>query len=231
KQIISMRARYQNYRSYATASMDQLLTGEQRAQALRVSSNYALSGYFENLGGGKFRIRPLPAEAQLSMLNGMVAEDFNGDGNLDLAINGNDFGTEVTVGRYDALNGLVLLGDGKGNFRPLRILESGIFIPGNGKALTRLQSATGGYLLAATQNRGPLKVFLLKRDTRTIPVAADEVSAEIRYADGRIQKRELYYGSSFLSQSARAIDLTAGVSSVSVTDHSGKVRVIRLGGR
>ena len=57
-------------------------------------------------------------EAQFSMLNGMVLEDFNGDGNLDLLLNGNDFGTEVPLGRYDALNGLVLLGLGDGNFKP-----------------------------------------------------------------------------------------------------------------
>ncbi len=63
----------------------------------------------------------------------MAVDDFDGDGNLDVIINGNDWGTEVTVGRYDALNGLLLSGDGKGNFTPLSILESGIYIPGNGK--------------------------------------------------------------------------------------------------
>ena len=38
---------------------------------------------------------------------------------------GNDFGTEVTNGRYDAMNGLVLSGDGKGNFIAQTILQSG----------------------------------------------------------------------------------------------------------
>ena len=46
----------------------------------------------------------------------MVADDFDGDGNLDVVINANDYGTEVQSGRYDALNGLLLKGDGKGNF-------------------------------------------------------------------------------------------------------------------
>ena len=40
----------------------------------------------------------------------MIADDFNGDGNLDVVMNTNDFGTESTVGRYDALNGLYLVG-------------------------------------------------------------------------------------------------------------------------
>lgn len=37
----------------------------------------------------------------------MLAEDFDGDGNLDILINGNDYGTEVSVGRYDACNGII----------------------------------------------------------------------------------------------------------------------------
>ena len=69
----------------------------------------------------------------------MIADDFDGDGNLDVLINGNDYGTEVSIGRYDALNGLLLKGDGKGNFKPLSILQSGIYIPGDGKALVKLQ--------------------------------------------------------------------------------------------
>ena len=46
------------------------------------------------------------------MLNAscVKAGDFDGDGNLDVLMNGNDFGTDVTVGRYDALNGLLLKG-------------------------------------------------------------------------------------------------------------------------
>jgi hypothetical protein len=39
-----------------------------------------------------------------------------------LLATGNDYGTEPSVGRYDACNGLVLKGDGKGGFVPLSIL-------------------------------------------------------------------------------------------------------------
>ena len=73
---------------------------------------------------------PLPKEARgFPTLNGMLADDFDGDGNLDVLINGNDFGTEVSIGRYDALNGLLLNGDGAGGFSSLSIQQSGIYIP------------------------------------------------------------------------------------------------------
>ena len=53
---------------------------------------------------------PLPIEAQISELCGMSVDDFDGDGNLDVVMNGNDYGTELTTGRYDAFNGLMLKG-------------------------------------------------------------------------------------------------------------------------
>ena len=77
------------------------------------------SCFIQNDGDGKFKLIPLPKEAQISPLNGMLADDFDGDGNLDVLINGNDFGTEVSIGRYDALNGLLLKGNGTGGFSPL----------------------------------------------------------------------------------------------------------------
>jgi len=80
-----------------------------------------------------------------------------------VCINTNDYGTDPSNGRYDALNGLVLKGDGKGGFKPLTMLQSGINIPGSGKALATLKSADGGYLLVAGQNKGPLKVFQLRK--------------------------------------------------------------------
>ena len=86
------------------------------------------------MGNGKFEMHALPPMAQLSPIYGMVADDFNHDGNLDVAMACNDFGTEVGNGRYDALNGLLLLGDGKGNFIPQTILQSGLFLPGDAKA-------------------------------------------------------------------------------------------------
>jgi hypothetical protein len=49
----------------------------------------------------------------------MTSNDYNGDGNLDLLISGNFYATEVVAGQYDALDGLYLQGDGRGNFYPV----------------------------------------------------------------------------------------------------------------
>ncbi len=222
--MIRMRAKYPNYKSYANVTMDSLFTKEQLTGALILRANNFNSCYCRNDGNGKFTLTPLPFMAQLSALNGMIADDFDGDGNLDIAINTNDFGTDLTSGRFDALNGLLLNGDGKGGFMPQSILESGIFISGDGKALIKLRSKNGKYLLAASQNRGPLKVFELKKDITNIPLQPNDVSAEIIFKNGKKQRREFYYGSTFISQSARFITIDKNVSFVIITDNNGKTR-------
>ncbi len=110
KQMISMRSKFQNYKSYAISTIDQLFSKEQLKNSLILKADYFPSCYCRNEGNNKFTLVPLPSQAQISALNGMVVDDFDEDGNLDVIINGNDWGTEVTVGRYDALNGLVAEG-------------------------------------------------------------------------------------------------------------------------
>jgi hypothetical protein len=226
KEMISMKKKFTNYKSYATATMDEVLTPEQRKGALRLKSNTSQSCYLRNDGGGKFTLIPLPNQAQLSAINGMVVDDFDGDGNLDVMINGNDYGTEVGVGRYDALNGLMLKGDGKGNFIPQSILQSGIYIPGDGKALVKLQSSTGNYMLAASQNRGALKLFEMKSKVSNIKLEPGDASAILTYKNGAKEKQEFYYGSSFLSQSGRFISINKEIKNIRITNDKGQTRTL-----
>ena len=226
KQINAMRKKFPTYKSYATATMDQVLTEQERKGALVVAANNFQTCMLHNDGHGKFSMRALPQQAQFSVINGIAVEDFDGDGNLDLVMNCNDFGTEVSVGRYDALNGLYLKGDGKGGFSPETILQSGIFIPGNGKALVQLKGAGGKYLLAAGQNRGALKIFELKKPARLLPLQASDVSVLVQYKNGRSRKQEVYYGASFLSQSGRFLKLDQNMKSVEISDAIGNTRKI-----
>jgi hypothetical protein len=228
KQMISMRKRFQNYKSFAVATMDSVITPEMRKGAIRLKVNTMQSCYLRNNGNGKFELIPLPVEAQTSLLNGMVVDDFDGDGNLDIVITGNDYGTEVTTGRYDAFNGLMLKGDGKGGFKPQSILESGIYIPGDGKALVKLRSAKGGYLLAGSQNRDTMKLFELKHSVKSIQLLPFDQFAIIKYKNGNIRKEEFYNGTSFLSQSGRFMLIDDKMQSVTITDIYGKLKKVNL---
>ena len=228
KQMIGTRTNFQNYKTYANATMDELIPAEQRKGAIRLDVNNARSVFVRNDGNGKFSITPLPLECQFSVLNGMVVDDFNGDGNLDVLINGNDYGTEVSVGRYDALNGLLLTGNGKESFFPNSILQSGIFIPGNGKGLVAIAGANNKYLVAAGQNRGPLKIYELKKDKRKIILQTNDVYANLILHNGQKQKREFYFGASFLSQSGRTLFVDGSVSAVEIINSKSEKRNISL---
>ena len=217
-----------SYRSFARASINDLFTPEQLKGAIKFSANYLKSSFIRNNGNGKFSIEPLPDIAQYSVINGMSAEDFDGDGNVDICMNTNDFSTEPGNGRYDALNGLILKGKGNGQFIPLSIVESGIFISGNGKGLSKLKAADGSLLLAATQNLGPVEVFKKKQGSKIIEAAAGDAFAILSFSDGKKQKIEFNYGSSFLSQSSRFLLLSSKVTSCDITDQDGKTRNISL---
>jgi hypothetical protein len=229
KQVVGFKMKYPNYKNYAAAPFDQMITKEEMKNALVVHADFFAHCLVKNLGDGHFALQPLPVAAQFSCLNGMLVEDYNGDGNLDVLISGNDYGTEVSVGRYDGYNGLLLQGDGTGGFKPLSLLQSGIFIPGNGNSLVALRSRVNEYFLAAAQNRGPLKMFMLKKHAWCYPVEPLEVRAEVAYHNGRKQLRE-FYDASFLSQTGRFTMLDSTVARVEFIDSKGGKRTLVLFG-
>lgn len=221
-----LRKKFLTYKDFGNAEFDKIFTEKEMKGVLKMQANNFSSCLIENLGNGKFKMIPLPDIAQIAPLNGMVTGDFNDDGNLDVAINGNDYGAEVTDGRYDAMNGVVLLGNGKGSFTPESIRQSGYYVPGNAKGLSALVAADGSLLFAATQNRGPLKLFRLRNGGKVSRLNAGDKYADIILNNGKIRRQEVYQGSSFLSQSVPFIQLSRNVSKVIVTDIKGNKRTV-----
>src|SRR3546814_7819660 len=113
------------------------------------------SVYVENLGNNQFKLSDLSAMAQVAPVKGMVTEDVNTDGLPDIVLIGNDYGNEVFAGRYDAFNGLIMLGDGKGKFTPQTSAATGFYVPGDGKALVKI-SLKETDVFVASQNKDSL---------------------------------------------------------------------------
>ena len=227
-QSVMFRRQFKGYHEYALASKQNLLQPEQLRDAVTLEATMMESSFIENLGNGKFKLHPLPIEAQIAPVNGLITEDVDGDGNLDVIMVGNDYGNEVFAGRYDAFTGLILKGDGKGNFRPYRSYDSGFMVSGDAKALVKLNGANNKEIILATQNRGPLKAF-----TRTAgngnhrffqPKPMDQYLL-ITLENGLVIKQELYYGSEFLSQSSRKVKLPTGVKKITIVNFKGESRV------
>jgi hypothetical protein len=226
-QLPGVKKQFLTYKEFGKAGLDKIFSKSQLEGALHLTATNFKSSFIKNMGNGKFEIYPLPAQAQFAPVYGIVSDDYNNDGNLDVALTGNDYGTEVTTGRYDALNGLLLLGNGKGNFSPQTILQSGLFVPGDGKALVKLRDANNNYLLAASQNNGPLKVFKSKQPAQLLPLLPGDQFAIIHFKNGQKRKEEFYYGTSFLSQSSRFLKLGTEVNKVEI-NNANKLRTINL---
>lgn len=230
-QLVSIRKKYPTYKSYGRASLNELWSPQDRQSAVSLKANHLASSFLENRGNGRFSVRPLPPEAQVAPVYGMVPEDVDADGLLDLLLVGNDYGMEPGSGRHDALSGLCLKGDGRGGFRPLTVAESGFFVNGDAKGLARIRTAGNEDLLLATQNADSLLVFRRSAQgnnpqRRYVTLQADECSVDLVYSGNRKRRTEIYYGATFLSQSSRSLPIDREVVKVIVTNYKGQKREI-----
>jgi enediyne biosynthesis protein E4 len=217
------RRKFTGYKHYATATQSDFFTTEEMEGATQFTGNYDKTSYLENLGNGTFKIHELPLLAQTAPVNGMVVTDVNHDGVLDILMVGNDYGNEVFSGRYDAFNGLVLLGDGTGNWRTLRAPESGFLVAGDAKSMAILHLGDGTPLYLSTQNRGALLVHRPKsKDSKNIKIPAGIHTLILELENGKKQRIEVFNRSGFLSNSGSFISLDAKVKKVEGIDYNGK---------
>ena len=225
-QITSFKKKYPSYASYADATVEQFF-GDAKPSVFQ--SDIFASAYLENTGSDHWELGPLPADAQFAPVFGISTGEFTGDEFEDAVLVGNSYATEVLTGRYDAFTGLLLKGDGAGNFKALSPQESGISITGNAKGLALLKTKDNKTLLLATQNNDNLQVCESNnKPAHIIDVRPTDSYAIITNNKGTKSKRELYYGSGYLSQSSRSLILPIDVKSVEVFDFTGKSREIIL---
>lgn len=153
------RSKFDFYKDYASTTQENLLTEQELDGAMELVGNYDKSSYIENLGQGKFKLTSLPMDAQIAPINGITITDFDEDGIPDILLIGNDYGNEIFIGRYDALNGLLLKGTGKGEFEPIKPINTGFLVPGDAKTIAQIKNAKGHKLYIITQNRGEILVY------------------------------------------------------------------------
>jgi len=229
KQLLRVKGQFPRYADFSQATLTEILTEAERKSAYKVSANYMQSVIFQNNGKGKFTILPLPYQAQWSPVYGVLADDFDGDGNIDLLVNTNDLGTEVSTGQYDALKGLYLQGNGAGQFKVATYQESNYYVPSNGKAIVKF-IYNKQYALASSQNKAALLLFGLNNKNTYLRLEPDDRFALIYLKNGKLRREEKYYGQSFLSQSAGIIMVNEQIDKIRITNRQGKTREIRYDG-
>jgi hypothetical protein len=142
------------------------LCGSKMGSMKFVEANSFTSMVFLNRGH-QFEARPLPKEAQFAPVFGVTVADFNGDGREDLFLGQNFFATHPRTSRLDAGRGLLLVGDGSGQFRAVPGQESGIKLYGEQRGTAAADYDHDGRTdLAVSQNGAPTGLF---RNQRAAP--------------------------------------------------------------
>lgn len=158
EQIVSLRKVLTSYRKYGQSSLEDIFSAEQREGMQVIKCNNLQSSYLENMGDGNFKLHSLPISCQTSPINDFIIEDVDGDGNLDALAVQNDHSREPLGGLSDAGIGLVLKGDGKGNFTSVSVTETGFCVRGDARSIKKIAGKKGSLYLIA-QNQDSLKIF------------------------------------------------------------------------
>ena len=179
--------------------------------ALALQAYHFESVYLENKGKEGFMMHELPLEAQFAPIFGMQTGDFNADGHLDVLAVGNSFATEVQTGRYDAMGGVLLLGNGKGQFQ---IDRHSADIKGDNKALITIKLSNQQPVWMISRNKQTPYFIHSKIKQAGVEISPNETFAIITDLHGKKYRQEFYWGNSYLSQSSRTLWFCKPIKSI-----------------
>jgi len=163
-QVVSLKKKYVRYDSYAD-EIPQSIFGEEALKKSKVLNVQELKNVILlNEGNKKFTIKELPVAAQFSALQGIISDDLDNDGKKDLLLCGNFYPFRSQLGREDAGKGLILKGDGKGNFIPLFYHSTGMLLEGDIRDMTEITTGRKEKLFIIAKNSDTLRVIRKRKN-------------------------------------------------------------------
>jgi hypothetical protein len=148
--------RYKTYKDYATATMSDVFPGKDLDDAVVKKAYTFASSLVRNNADGTFTMVPLPLQAQIAPMYGIVSGDLDGDGKSDLLIAGNFDAVKPELGKMSAGYGVYLRGDGRGRFAPVGAVESGFMVPGQARDIQRVRTRNGDIYVVSRNDDRPL---------------------------------------------------------------------------
>ena len=162
EKIPSVRKKFTYYKDFAKASIEDIFTKEQVNKAAKFTLQTLQTSYIENVGNSKFVVKPLPIEAQFSKVSGLLYNDYDGDGKNDLLLSGNFFENRVQYGKADASFGLLLKGNGKGDFTPVMPKNSRFYATGNVRDMVELKTRQTSLIVVAKNSDSIQVIKMIK---------------------------------------------------------------------
>lgn len=140
EQLSIMRNRFTDYNSYADASLTDIYTPEELADAKRLKANCLQTMYFQSGADGKLKEKNLPLQVQFSPVFTITTLNYNKEGANDLLLCGNINHARLRFGKYDANYGILLKNDGKGNFSYVSQPQSGFNLRGDVRSVLNINN-------------------------------------------------------------------------------------------
>ena len=159
QQVPELAEKFETYELFASSALEDIYEPQLLAGGLHLEATTFSSVFLENKHTS-FNATPLPTESQFSVIQDAITGDFNEDGNLDVIHGGNLYVSEVETTRADAGIGGVLLGDGKGSFKYVSSIESGIFIQKDIRKIAHISGPTEGRILFVSNDDVPVLLKL-----------------------------------------------------------------------
>ena len=161
-QIPSITRGIRNYRDYASRNLSDLIDPQKLEESLKKQVRELRSIVLLNDGNGSYQKVPLPFDAQLFPVKAIHTDDFNGNGHKDILLAGNLYDVKPSMGgRQDAGYGLLLIGDGQGNFEAVHYHESGFLVKGQARSIQKLSSNNGTPQVIVARNNDSVMLFRL----------------------------------------------------------------------
>ncbi len=158
-QMSFIEKKFPTYESFARASITDIFSPQELSEALVLKASVFASCYLENKGNNKFELSPLPREVQFSPIYAIKSGDLNNDGKKDILLGGNFSGTRIKFGESDAGKGLLLSGNGRGQFSVLNDLRSGFMIRGEIRDIQDVMLSSGESILVFALNNDSARIY------------------------------------------------------------------------
>lgn len=130
EQMPFLRKRFNTYAAYAKTEADAIFTPEERKDAVRLTASEMRTLLLENTGGS-MKVHELPVQAQFAPVFASAAFDADGDGRKDLLLCGNQSGTRIRYGKYDANTGFLFRNEGGMRFSFVPHASTGLDLRGD----------------------------------------------------------------------------------------------------
>jgi len=201
----------QTFFNYAQSNLYDIF-GNSLTKTQYLEANTLESTVFINTGN-EFTPVILPFESQITTAMHAGVADINGDGHEDIFLSQNFFAVQKETDRNDSGRGLVILGNGKGNFESLPGHLSGILIYGEQRGAAFADYNMDARIdLLVTQNGAQTKLYqnknskpglrVILRGPKNNPWSFGS-KIRIQYNDGTMgPMREIQSGSGYWSQNS-----------------------------